>query len=279
MRGPLSAALAGLILAGGGLLAPSLAGATPVLFGVTFLGASDPTGDQLLRLDTTTGAGSVVGNLGVDRRVLGLGTWDNHLYAYASATGQLLELDPATGQTLDTVGLGVFTGEGGLDFRSDGTGFLVHTTGSTAELLSFQIGSPQVTPVAGGLPRMDGLAFQPGTDALFGISQTTYVLYVIDPSNGAVTEIGRTGISSQITLSGLAFAPDGTLFLATAGQLYTLDPTDGAATSVGATGFSNVSGLTFVDVPEGEPIPEPATALLLGGGLLGLAWRTRRRRV
>ena len=251
-----------------------------MLFGVTSHPASVPTSDDLLRFDTATGAGSVVGSLGGNKQPLGLGTLDNHLYAYAAATGQLLELDPATGHTLDAIDVGTFSGEGGFDFRSDGTGFLVHPTQITAELVSLEISPPSGTSVTGPdkLPRMDGLAFQPGTGELFGITQATYVLYVIDSSNGALTEIGATGITSSALVAGLAFAPDGSLFLATGGQLYTLDPTSGSPTLVGATGFNNVSGLAFVDVPEGEPIPEPATALLLGSGLVGLAaWRRRRR--
>jgi hypothetical protein len=252
-----------------------------VLFGVTFHAASDPTPDQLLRLDTTTGAGSVVGTLDSNMQAFGLATRDNHLYAYDSLAGRLRELDPTTGHTTGTIDVGTagLRGEGGFDFGSDGTGFLSVSLGATGQLWSLDPDAGTSRLVTAGLdPSLDGLAFQPGTGALFGISQTTYVLYVIDPSNGAVTEIGHTGIQSGVSLAGLAFAPDGGLFLAAGGGLYTLDPTSGAATSVGATGFGNVSGLTFVDVPEGGPIPEPATALLLGGGLLGLAAWTRRRR-
>lgn len=85
--------------------------------------------------------------------------------------------------------------------------------------------------------RMSDIAFQPGTDVLFGLCATTGKdgsLYTIDVTTAAATLVGATGLER----GGLAFAPDGTLWLATVGDAATpviaqIDPAD--ATVIGAT--------------------------------------------
>ena len=106
----------------------------------------------------------------------------------------LIQIDPTTGLLLTTVG----------DIIDDGD--------------------------AEGL-RMSDIAFQPGTDVLFGMCATTGKdgsLYTIDVSTAAATLVGATGLER----GGLAFAPDGTLWLATVGDAATpviaqIDPDDG----------------------------------------------------
>jgi len=272
------AALAAAVLA----LLPALGGAGPVLFGLTFHPPSDPSPEQLVRIDPSTGAATAVGPLETRMLPFGLGTRDGRLYTYDSAAGRVRELDPSSGATLATIDIGTsgLIGEGGMDFRSDGTGFLAHATPVSAQLWSFDVEAGTATSVSGpdGLsPRFDGLAFEPGSDALFGISQMTYLLYRIDPSTGMTQLVGATGIASgRAQLAGLAFAGDGTLYLAAVGNLYTLDTSTGLATLVGPTGFDDVAGLTFVDMA--EPIAEPGTMVLLGAGLVGLALRARSKR-
>jgi hypothetical protein len=72
------------------------------------------------------------------------------------------------------------------------------------------------------------LATQPSTDMLFGIdSETPTNLWTIDQGTAKATKIGNTGLAR----GGLAFGPDGTLYLATAanpGLLARLDPATGA---------------------------------------------------
>jgi hypothetical protein len=60
------------------------------------------------------------------------------------------------------------------------------------------------------------LDFQPGTDKLFGIAgkgSKEGFLYTIDTATAAATFVGATGLQR----GGLAFAPDGTLYVATVG--------------------------------------------------------------
>lgn len=96
--------------------------------------------------------------------------------------GVLIRINPATGQLLDTVGPIV----------------------DSADQL--------------GLTVTD-FTFQPGTDILFGITSSSGDskegnLYTIDTTTGIATLVGETGLER----GGLAFAPDGTLYLATVGD-------------------------------------------------------------
>jgi hypothetical protein len=112
----------------------------------------------------------------------------------------LIQIDPTTGLLLSTVG----------DIIDDGD--------------------------AEGL-RMSDIAFQPGTDVLFGMCATSGKdgsLYTIDVSTASATLVGATGLER----GGLAFAPDGTLWLATVGDaalpvIAQIDPADGSV--VGST--------------------------------------------
>ncbi|HEX5009220.1 MAG TPA: hypothetical protein VFY71_02370 [Planctomycetota bacterium] len=78
--------------------------------------------------------------------------------------------------------------------------------------------------------KMSDIAFQPGTDVLFGMCATTGKdgsLYTIDVTTASATLVGATGLER----GGLAFAPDGTLWLATVGDaaspvIAQIDPTD-----------------------------------------------------
>jgi hypothetical protein len=116
----------------------------------------------------------------------------------SSGPASLIEIDPATGLLITTVG----------DITDDAD--------------------------AEGL-KMSDIAFQPGTDVLFGMCATTGKdgsLYTIDLTTAAATLVGATGLER----GGLAFAPDGTLWLATVGDaasavIAQIDPAD--ATVVG----------------------------------------------
>jgi outer membrane protein assembly factor BamB len=273
------------LVAAGLLFAPAPAGATPTLFGVTF---NSGVPEQLVRIDPSTGGASVVGTLGYDIRAFDLATRDGRLYAFDSIHDRIVEIDPGTGAILNPIdiGIGDRIGEGSLDFRSDGTGFLSESRGHTGQLWSFDLEtgtSTALTEMGGLAPSLDGLAFQPGTDTLFGLAQWCGGLYTVDPASGKTELVGATGISGNV-LAGLAFGPDGGLFAATGGFLYSIDPLTGQADVIGSTGLRNVSGLVFLDPLDPaspEPIghmPEPSTMLLLGGGLLGLGARVRRRR-
>ena len=121
----------------------------------------------------------------------------------------------------------------GLTFDSSGRLFATIPTNVNSEKASTLI---EINPSNGSListigPILNGsanvritdLATQPSTDRLFGIDNNGS-LFTINKSTGAATLIGPTTLDG----GGIAFAPDGTLYLATTGsKLARLDPTTG----------------------------------------------------
>lgn len=245
--------------------------AAPVLFGITY-------DETLIRIDTASGAGTLVGNLSSRMEAFGLGTRNNRLYAFDQNADLIRELSPVDASTLNSYDVGISTfGEGGLAFSPDGTGYL--TQGGLGQMWSFNLDTLSSTFIGRRLlPTFDGLDFSP-SGVLYGISQFSLRLYTLDITNGDASLIGETGLDRQGRfLAGLAFRPDGVLYAAQGANLYTIDIATGLATFVGSTGFDKISGLTFIEVDDpASELPEPATAMLcLSGGVLLLYRRIRR---
>lgn len=240
------------------------------LYGVTFY---DRT---VITLDTNTGAGTVMTNLGTSPR--DLATYNGMLYVYGPAgqSVKLVRIDPWTGSVLATT---TFTneisgGEGAMDFRMDGVVFATTSSSSTGTLYRLEVTASNVSniTVEGGLnPGFDGLAFD-SHGVLFGLSQNrggSFGLYVVNQTNGATTLVGELGVFFPVNggaVAGLAFAPSGELYAALGNpvesNLYRLDPSSGAATLIGPVGLPGVSGIRFLN-----PAPGPLGVENTGTGL------------
>jgi hypothetical protein len=114
---------------------------------------------------------------------------------------------------------------------------------------------------------IDDLAYEPATETLYAISSRDGRddhLIRINPTTGAATVIGPTGVS---TMEGLAFAPNGVLYgstgthdqvTPTSDRLWTIDPATGSATLVGAFEMqSDFESIAFVPAGVTTPPPTP----------------------
>jgi DNA-binding beta-propeller fold protein YncE len=260
--------------------------AAAVLYGINL-------SDNLITIDTATGAGSLVGPLSTSMSGIGLAQRGSSAYVFDTNGGNVLqEIDTTNAATLATVAVG-FTGadvlgEGDLAFRADGTGFLVSSLladgnfdPDNGSFFSLDVGLNSRTLIRDGITqKFVGLAFSPLNGNLYGLTLDGASVYLIDPSDGDVTLVGSTGIASpRCCLGGLSFRPDGALFAALAdfgdATLYQINTATGAATMIGDMGFESVSGIAFFDAAAPPPpgVPEPSTGILLVTASLALGAR------
>lgn len=201
-------------------------------------------------------------------------------------TSSLVEFDPVAGTGTALWGMltndtGIaFHPDGGLRLKNDDDGvYLLDTVDASVEFefvtadrnqnTPFAIDSSgtyftvdvddesllyTIDPVSGELSLVGNIGLEIGsiafddTDQLFGVVESSGVLYEIDPGNGNIlATIGNTGSAgieslSYDPISGMLFANDNDT-----GELLVIDPSDATTAPVGATGSKAIRSLAFAN--------------------------------
>lgn len=126
-----------------------------------------------------------------------------------------------------------------------GTAYSVQSDGSH-KLYRIDLETGVATPLGvTGFEGIEGLAFEPGCQKLYGVDDVKDRLVTCDLKTGACETVGSLGV--DVTDTGLSFADNGRLYMSTDApknplRFFEVDPKTGAATWIGNQG-TEVTGL------------------------------------
>lgn len=211
----------------------------------------DNVNDNLIGINTDTGAATVIGTLGID--VVGTGATfapDGTLWMLArvSGTDALYTVDLLTGAA--TFQLEVFYNNNGgisVEFNPDGSTLYVS---DGPELGIIDLGDGSIDPVGDmGFGTSNFTLTVDESGLLYSITQDED-LATINPGTATTAIVGPLGVSGNFAAA--AFDWDGNrIYSVESGSdtLYRIDPDTGTATSVGSigVGFGGIGGMAYLN--------------------------------
>jgi Calx-beta domain/Subtilase family/Domain of unknown function (DUF4214) len=236
---------------------PTPGTASPGLYGGT-------RAAQLIKLDTNTGAGTLVGSLpGLGSTEIEFNNTNHRAFTqFPDGLFQGQEFDISSGAALGGV-ISDAASFNGLEWV--GSALYATTIGTShgpSELrtLDPSTGRSTVIGATGINDPIAGLAYNTTSGIMYGLTGgekgATSSLVTVNLTTGAATVVGSVGFNG----GSLEFGSDGNLYAGSTGgtgNLYRINPSTGASTLVGGTGFTNITGLTLVNATSPTPTPTP----------------------
>lgn len=230
-------------------------------------------------VDSNTGASTLVGAFGVSGVLAQAFSPDGTLYAMFNASGSLGHLATVNVQTGAATPIGSAAGVPlqAMAFGPDGTLYAGSFSTNTLYKVNQTTGAATALPNPLGFSWIMDMAWDRANNTMYAIAApptcTGSSLYSINLGTGIGSLV--TTIPEDNCLMALAIDSQNRL-LATdfmmPSPLFQIDPLTGHLTDLGDTGLIGTMGAAAL------PAPEPASILLFGSGVVGLARIVRRKR-
>jgi len=267
--------------------------ATPIIVGIT-------ADSQLVQINQATGVGSALVTLDGSYNPLGIASNGTSLFLYGQNNGDLRQVTSFTTGATSQLGtplagvpstLGFVPTKGDLTYHAGnfyiGSSAAADGSFSANGSLFSVVNAPGYAASqldTGAFPKVGGLAFSSG-GVFYGVDQFGNTLYTLNAATGTATSstaLTGAGLDPTVdTVGGLIFGTNGTLYAAVSpdginSEWFSINTATGAATDLGSIGGYDIVGLALVNIPVVNPIPEPASFVLIATGACAL-WLRRKR--